>query len=37
MNYLILQIEIMYNFILLMKNNNNTNDVGYNNDDFDLM
>ena len=37
MNYLILQIEIMYNFILLMKNNNNSNEIEYNKDDFALM
>ena len=35
-NYLILQIEIMYNFLLLMKNNN-SKDIEYNKNGFDLM
>ena len=36
-NYLILQIEIMYYFILLMKYNNKSEDNNYNKNDFDLM
>ena len=35
-NFLILQIELIYNFVLLMKNNNST-EIKYNKDDFDLM
>ena len=35
-NYLILQIEAMYNFILLMKYNNKE-EINYNIDDFSLM
>ena len=38
LNYLILQIEVMYNFILLMKyNNSEDNNYNYNKNDFDLM
>ena len=38
LNYLILQIEVMYNFILLMKyNNSEDNNYNYNKSDFDLM
>ena len=38
LNYLILQIEVMYNFILLMKYNNfEDNNYNYNKSDFDLM
>ena len=36
MNYLILQLETMYNFILLMKNKN-TNDNIFTQDDYNLM